>query len=106
MAQQKELRGGIGCFCKGNSGGRPKGRFYTALVRQADGSGAGTIFQCTGRSAGLVSRNPPNAPKHVVAEAPACRILLSDPSQRYDAPPDAPLSSPWQGQTAWPAFAG
>ena len=62
----------------------PKGRFYTVLVRQADGSGAGTIFQCTGcrccrgtasnealrRSAGLVSRNPAGAPKHVAAEAP------------------------------------
>ena len=35
----------------------------------------------------------------------ACCILTSDPPQRCDAPPDAPLSSPWQGQTAWPAFA-
>lgn len=32
--------------------------------------------------------------------------MTSDPPQRCDAPPDAPLSSPWQGQTAWPAFAG
>ena len=44
----EKLRGGIGCYCIGNSGGGPKGRFYTVLVRQADGSGAGTIFQCTG----------------------------------------------------------
>lgn len=84
MAQRKELRGGIGCFCKGNSGGGPEGRFYTVLVRQADGNDAGTIFQCTGcrcccgtasnealrRSAGLVSRNAAGAAKHVAAEAP------------------------------------
>ena len=120
VEKRKELRGGIGCFCKGNSGGGPKGRFYTVLVRQADGSGAGTTFQCTGCRCCLPALHGmrlcaevrswfrETQQMHQSTLRLKLRVLhLAKRSlQRCDAPPHAPLSSPWQRQTAWPAFAG
>ena len=72
MAQRKELRGGIGCFCKGNSGGGPMAvvlaQSFSAQV--ADVAAALHRMRLCAEVRALVSRNPAGAAKHVAAEAP------------------------------------